>query len=65
MQARIAKTEKDASDHIKFLAKRMEEQKTNGEYAEKANFIVSIFNNTANFDPKDPKTMGLEADPDM
>ena len=65
MHARIAKTEKDASDHIKFLAKRMEEQKTNGEYAEKANFIVSIFNNTANFDPKDPKTMGLEADPDM
>ena len=65
MHARIAKTEKDASDHIKFLAKRMEEQKTNGEYAEKANFIVSIFNNTANFDPKDPKTMGLEADPDL
>jgi hypothetical protein len=40
--------------------KRKEEQKTNGEYHEKANFIVSIFNNTANYNVDDPKSMGLD-----
>jgi len=45
--ARISKNEKFANKHIKFLMKRKEEQKTNGEYHEKANFIVSIFNNTS------------------
>ena len=60
LTAKIAKNEKIAAKHIKFLAKRKEEQKVNGEYHEKANFIVSIFNNTANINTEDPKSMGLD-----
>jgi hypothetical protein len=60
LAAKIARNEKIAAKHIKFLAKRKEEQKVNGEYHEKANFIVSIFNNMTNVNPNDPKTMGLD-----